>query len=276
MRCLFAIFSFAFALPAQELYVRSEFQRVGADGKVIAADRMERAREILSPALARNGFSSFFVTANIPAGIDWSLEIGQNPENATRVVLYRQFYNPNGIPDRLEKVELPVHGRTEKEENITFWLDVWVDRDAPVRRMKIEAQLWVGDRWVIYPMEGRFIPAQIPQFQPKFWGLPAPEARADAAMISPWRDYLCRPLKSEFQPKQTTIRLLQQRNIQQDVALARKLGRDAGIKAFVRGGLAPEVAIPDAWCAAPPDQWRTPLAPEWYLRVRDQLYRQVQ
>src|SRR5262245_41214243 len=101
-----ALVSFAASLPAQELFVRSEFQRVGADGKVIQQDRAERPREILSPAMARNGFTSYIVTANVPAGVDYALEIGQNPENFVRVVLYRQQYNPNGIPDRLEKVSI--------------------------------------------------------------------------------------------------------------------------------------------------------------------------
>ncbi len=262
----------AIALPAQELYVHSEFQRVGADGKVVAVDRADYPREILSPALARNGFASYMLTANVPAGIDYSLEIGQNPEDTVRVVLYRQHYGANGIPDRLEKVDLPIHGHSNAEENLTFWMDLYVANTAPVRRFKIEPQLWVGDRWVIYPMEGRIVAAQIPVFQPKFWGLPAVEARSDSAMVSPWRDHLCRPLKSEFQPKETSIRLLQQRNIQQDVALAKKLGRDVGIQAFVRGGIAPETAVPDAWCAAPVDQWRNALGAEWYLKVRDRLY----
>lgn len=270
----FAFVSLALTLPAQELYVRSEFQRVGADGKVIAQDRLDRPREILSPALARNGFASYMLTASVPAGIDYSLEVGQNPENSVRVVLYRQSYGANGIPDHLERVDLPFQGKTTKEENFTFWMDFYVDNNAPVRRLKIEAQLWIGDRWVIYPMEARIVNAQIPAFQPRFWGLPAPEARSDAAMISPWRDHLCRPLKNEFKPTETTIRLLQQRNIQQDVALAKKLGRDVSIKAFVNGGIPAETALPDAWCAIPVDQWRTPLGTEWYLRLRDHLYRQ--
>ena len=269
-----ALITAALALPAQELYVRSEFQRVGPDGKVIPPDRAERPREILSPAIARNGFASYMLTANIPANIEYSLEIGQNPEDAVRVVLYRQIYGANGIPDKLEKVPLPVNGKTTREENLTFWVDFWVADTAPVRRIKIEAQLWVGDRWVIYPMEARFVEARIPAFQPKFWGMPAPEARSDSAMIAPWRDYLCRPLKSEFEPKEVTIRLLQQRNIQQDVALAKKLGRDTGIQAFVRGGLTPELALPTGWCAAPADTWRNGLDAEWYLKVRDHLYRQ--
>lgn len=269
-----AFVSLALAVPAQELFLRSEFQRIGVDGKVIQQDKAERVREILSPALARNGFASYMLTANIPAGVEYTIEVGQNPENSVRLVLYRQHYNPNGIPDRLEKATLPVQGKAVKEENLTFWMDIYVANDAPVRRLKIEVQLWVGDRWVLYPMEARLMSAQIPAFELKFWGLPAPEARADAAMISPWRDHLCRPLKSEFQPRETTIRLLQQRNVQQDVALAKKLGRDIGIQAFVRAGIAPENALPDAWCAAPVEQWRDALNTEWYLNVRDHLYRQ--
>ena len=134
-----ALITAALALPAQELYVRSEFQRVGADGKVIPQDRAERPREILSPAFARNGFASYMLTANIPAGIEYSLEIGQNPEDAVRVVMYRQIYGANGIPDKLEKVALPVAGKTTKEENLTFWVDFWVADNAPVRRMKPRA-----------------------------------------------------------------------------------------------------------------------------------------
>jgi hypothetical protein len=268
----FALFSLALSLPAQELYVKSEFLRTGADGKIISPDKTDRPREILSPALARNGFASYFLTANLPAGTEYSLDVGQNPEDSVRVVFYKQLYNPNGVPDRLQKVDLPIQGKSSKEENLTFWVDFWVDNNAPVRRLKIEVQLWVGDRWVLYPMEARIIPAQIPPFQLKFWGLPAPEARTDSAIISPWRDHLCRPLKNEFQPSETTIRLLQQRNIQQDVALAKKLGRDVTLKAFVNAGIPPELALPDAWCAAPPDSWRGPLPTEWYLKLRHHLY----
>ena len=130
-----AVFLPARHLSAQELKVRSEFQRIGADGNVIAQDQQERAREILSPAMARNGFASFFLTAIIPAGREYSLEIGQNPENAVRVVAYRQHYNPNGIPDRLEQVPFPVSGKTTAEEHLTFWVDFWVDADRKSTRL---------------------------------------------------------------------------------------------------------------------------------------------
>ena len=34
-------------------------------------------------------------------------------------------------------------------------MDVWIDKDAPVRRIKVEPQLYVNGDWVIYPMEMR-------------------------------------------------------------------------------------------------------------------------
>ena len=193
--------------------------------------------------------------------------------DAVRVALYRQHYNPNGVPDRLEKVTGVIEGKTTQVENQTFWVDFWVDANAPVQRIKIELQLWVGDRWVLYPMEARIVDARVPSFQPKFSVLPAPEARADLAMISPWRDYLCRPIASEFTPSETNIRLLQQRNVQQDVALARQKGRDFVLSAFVRAGIPAEQAMASKWCELPVEQWRGELGTEWYMRVRDALLR---
>jgi len=46
-----ALGSAALAL-GQDLRVRSEFQRPGPDGEVVAVDKVERPREILSPAVA--------------------------------------------------------------------------------------------------------------------------------------------------------------------------------------------------------------------------------
>jgi len=240
---------------------------------VIGRDKTERPREVLSPAFARNAFASVILTANIPAGIEYQLGIAQNPENAVRAVMYRQHYNPNGVPDRLEKKDGWIEGKTTAEENQTYWVDFWVDANTPVQRIKIEIQLWLGDRWVVYPMEARIIATRVPTIQPKFSVLPAPEARSDLAMISPWRDFLCRPIASTMKPSETSIRLLQQRNVLQDVALARLKGRDAVLQAFVRAGIPPEKAVADKWCALPVDQWQSALSTEWYLRVRDSLYR---
>lgn len=261
-------------LSGQELQIRSELQRVGPDGEVIAVDRVERPREILSPAVARNAFASYILTARIPAGVKWQLEIGQNPENSVRVVLYRVGFDKEGLPDGLEKVELPIHGASTTADTVaTYWLDLWVDGTAPVRRIKVEPQLWIGDRWVVYPMEARIQAVTVPKVEPRFWSQRDAATRSDAVMISPWRDLLCRQLPARFEPKVPTIRLLQHRNVLQDVALARKLGSAVRLQALQAGGVPPELNTIEAWCAAPVEDWQANLPVEWYLKVRDFLYR---
>jgi hypothetical protein len=269
LRWLAVALSSASLALGQDLRVRSEFQRPGLDGEVVAVDKVERPREILSPAVARNAYASYFLTISVPAGVEWYLEVGQNPENAARAVLYEVGYDPAGMPDVLTKVQMPVKGRTEGPEVRSYWLDLWVDGSAPVRRIKVEPQVWVGDRWIVYPMEIRVQWATVPAFTPRFWGQPAVAARADAVMISPWRDYLCRQLPAQFKPDRATVRLLQHRNVLQDVALAKKMGAaaDGALKA---GGVQ---LTKEAWCEAPAESWQKELAAEWYLRVRDFLYR---
>src|ERR1700733_6174718 len=61
---------------AQPLSVYSEFARINASGEVTAP---ETPREILSPALVRNGFTSFQVVVQAPADRQWWLFVGQNP-----------------------------------------------------------------------------------------------------------------------------------------------------------------------------------------------------
>ena len=88
-------------LAAQPLTVFSEFARIDAAGKVTSpAD----PREILSPALARNAFSSFQIVVQPSDDAPWKLFIAQNPENAVQLTLYRE------VGDRLIKEEQPATG----------------------------------------------------------------------------------------------------------------------------------------------------------------------
>ena len=60
-------------------------------GEVIAP---EAPREILSPAVVRNGFTSFQVVVEAPAEAKWWLFVGQNPENSVKLTMYREL-GPN-------------------------------------------------------------------------------------------------------------------------------------------------------------------------------------
>ena len=175
------------------------------------------------------------------------------------------------MPDQLTKVEMPVKGKAEKAEVRNYWLDLWLEAAAPVRRIKIEPQVWMGDRWIVYPMEFRVQAATVPAFTPQFWGHADVATRADAVMISGWRDYLCRQLPAQSKAETAaTVRLLQHRNVLQDVALAKKLGKTSAEGALRAGRVGMGT---DGWCAAPAESWQKDLPVEWYLRARDFLYR---
>jgi hypothetical protein len=133
---------------AQPLRVFSEFAQIDATGGVTAP---AEPREILSPAIVRNGFSSFQVVVDVPRGTPYQLYVAQNPENAVEVTLYRE----NG--DKLERVQQPVSGNGTQ----VFWMDLGTARDAPVQRIKVEPQLHVNNDWVIYPMEARVMEATV-------------------------------------------------------------------------------------------------------------------
>ena len=184
--------AFLLLLPAvwsQPLRVYSEFAQIDATGKVTAP---AEPREILSPAIARNAYSSFQVVVDVPRGTSFQLYVAQNPENAVDVTLYRE----NG--DKLEKVVQPVSGTGTQ----VFWMDLWTSREAPVARIKVEPQLHVNNDWVIYPMEARVMEAKV----------------IDSVKSSVTLDQLlCGGLTPAASPD---VRRMHIRNAQQDIALA--------------------------------------------------------
>ncbi len=195
---------FAMAAWSQPLRVYSEFAQIDASGKVTAP---AEPREILSPAIARNAFTSFQVVVDVPAGTPYQLYVAQNPENAVEVTLYRE----NG--DKLERVTQPVSG----DNTQVFWMDLWTARDAPVRRIKVEPQLHVNNDWVIYPMEARVMSATVPDGERPAGGM---------------RNYLCETAEAVRSPDTVSVEGLRSRNAQQDVALAAMAPKDDLQKLF--------------------------------------------
>jgi hypothetical protein len=220
----FAVLLVSTPLVAQSLRVYSEFALIDAKGEVTAP---VEPREILSPAIVRNGFTSFQIVVQVEPGTPYRLHIGENPEHAVRVTVYRES------GEKLESVELPYEGSSTQ----VFWMDLWADRDAPVRRIKIEPQLTTanlkGD-WIIYPMEVRVMDAAV---------------QVSAINQMP----LCAPnAESSGEP---SVAGMQLRNQRQDTALARQFP-EAGVSRM------------KALCETPP-----PANPEWYFKIRDYLFR---
>jgi hypothetical protein len=221
---------------AQDVKVYSEFAQLDDSGEVVAP---ENPREILSPAVARNAFSSFQLAIRVSPGTKFAVYIGQNPENAVKVTLYRR------AALKLERVELPYVGGGSQ----VLWMDLWVDAHAPVRRVKLEPQVSIDGDWVTYPMEVRVMELVVPD-------RPGPEgglANAFEVMDA----YLC---GAKFRPLGGRVPIgaeLGFRNAQQDVALAA-----AGSVA-----LREELKQAMGGCKAKPS-----ADPEFYLRLRDYFF----
>jgi len=221
-------------LFGQSIQVYSEFAQLSDSGEVVAP---ENPREILSPAVARNAFSSFQLAIQVPSGVKFLVYIGQNPDNAAKVTLYRRD-GPTLVP-----VVAPYEGVSSQ----VLVMDLWVDANAPVRRVKIEPQVGIDGEWVIYPMEVRVSEPVVPK------------ATAESTMtpLEIMRLYLCqgrRFVTLDGHGVGVSLPSLHARNAQQDVELA-SVGSDAVRQEIMRamGG-----------CDAKP-----PADPEFYLRVRD-------
>jgi hypothetical protein len=156
------------------------------------------------------------------------------------------------IPDTLQEVRLPYYfilpdaqDGISGQTTVTFWLDIWVPAEVPPDRMRLQALLKAGDRWLVYPMELRIRQAIVPAFEWKPVPVPPVKARADAALAEAWCG---RPAK-EAGP--LTVRQLIARNARRDRLLAQTVP--------------PEIS---QWCRHP-----GALPAEWYLTVRDRIFR---
>jgi hypothetical protein len=243
---------------AQPVAIYSEFQRIDPYGVIVATDRSWRPREILSPAVARNGHAVFHVAVTTPPGEPYLLFVVTNPAEAARVTVYREQFvqGVNGwIPDLLRPVTLPESAvipdpeqKIEGQSARVYLLDVFIPTDAQPGRFRLEVQLKRSE-WSIYPLEFRVTPATYPELS--LTGVPAelpsPDAPADAfaaqALLESWA-----------LPPLDTVRAMLYRNAQQDAALARSRRERLLNRAL--------------------ENFRSPLRPwgaEWYLRLRDSL-----
>jgi len=211
-------------LNAQAVEVYSEFWPFANSSAV--------AREIISPAVARNGFSTFKVLVRAPAGKSFFLFCETNPPNLVEARLYKI-----GAEGRLELVRSPNFGVIPDEDNSrAYLLDIRIPADAePGRRVRLELQLKMGD-WIVYPLELRIQRATVP--------LSAIEA-SQAPLSLP---------------------AMTERNRRQDRSLEELLN------------------LPEVWFLTAQhivNGWteHSPLStaddPEWYLRVRDLMYRRA-
>lgn len=232
---LLSLAALSLTASAQTVQVYSEFARLSESGEPLTpAD----PREILSPAVARNAFSTFQIAIQAPQGSKYNVFVGQNPDGAVKVALYRK------ASDKLEPVGLPYEGVSSQ----VLWLDVWVDAAAPVRRVKVEPQVFIDGVWIGYPMEVRVSDAVVPDHPPPA-GVASPFDVAHA--------FLCGGKLPLIAGRVPVGADLQFRNAQQDVALlAQSSAAQRGEARKALGG-----------CTGPPAG-----DAELYLRLRDLFF----
>jgi hypothetical protein len=264
----------------QSLRVLSEFQRVDPFGEVVAVDQTPNPREILSPALARNAFASFHIAVSVPEREPFFVYVQTNPAKVFEISLYEELYvktSAGWIPDALEPTKLPAFITLPYlplpiagQNTVCYWLDIWVPKETPVQRVRVEVLLKVGQGWVMYPMEARVTPATVPSVEADSVALPPGMARADTSVLGPFRNFICGGREARREEK-LNVRQLIHRNAVQDLALARSM--EAAQHGDLRGEILKRLGLGEraAWCKAPMSL--DVLGPEWFLRVRDLLYR---
>jgi len=256
-----------------QVTVISEFQRMDPFGQTVREDRQESHREILSPAVARNAFASFRIVVDIPAGKQYYLHVGLNPEDAVKVQVYKEVFQHRDdgrwIPDGLTLVSLPYLGKIGDQGILgqrvdTFWLDIHVPKDAKVERIKVDPQLWVDERWLSYPMEVRVVAAQVEGNLPPP-GEPAPlTLPVDASSQRVWKRKFCRVSETSGPQNTLTIRSFVERNARQDAAL----GSRWTVEDFTR-----VLGIKDASQVCSEAYVPSLKGPENYLKLRDRILR---
>jgi hypothetical protein len=140
-----------------------------------------------------------------------------------------------------------------------------------VERVRMEVLLKVGRGWVMYPMEVRVMPVVAPAVEDRRTLLPPVTARAGDAVYGPFRNLLCNA-RETGRDERLSVRRLIHRNAWQDLMLARSLesnNPDLRDEMLRRAGARDRAA----WCKAPVAP--AELGAEWFLRVRDLLYRQA-
>lgn len=271
-RVLFLLAAAELLLCAQRIAVFSEFQRPAPGGDIVAADRVSARREILSPALVRNGWASFLFTVEAPPGQAYTIHVAQNPDATAKVDLYQLEYVDAGgawTPDGLKPVQQPVQAAlSEGQKTQAYLLDLFLPASAPVERFRLEIQLHAAGRWTIYPMEMRPMDTVAPA-QPRLRGALAPVgARADATVSLALQAALCNA-GGGARIRLDTLRAVILRNVLQDLAISRQReggAADGALKSLLLTG---GWSSPEAFCRS---SGPAPRGPEWWLRVRGYLY----
>ncbi len=283
-RIILLAFCAAGLAQAQDIRIYSEFERFNPFGQPVAADRDMQPREILSPAMPRNGHMSVHVVITAPAQTNYFLYASTNPPGILTVKIYREFFSRCGngfCPDWLaaqnsptfgtipEEAHNPDYPALDRQNTRCYLLDIRSIADTPPRRVRVEALLKVGS-WLVAPMEVRIVAPTVPAVpagtaklvREDIAPIDAPSSTTAAIQLFRYID----GLPPEWPGQLLRVRDFIQRNAAEDMLLARSLETEPP-RVF------PEMNLL-AWLPfVYPHSGAGGLGAEWYLKIRDFLYR---
>jgi hypothetical protein len=274
----------AAAIDAQDIRIYSEFERFDPFGNPVPADRDMVPREILSPAMARNGHLSVHVVVTASAGTNYFLYASTNPSDILQIRIYREYFSRCGdgyCPDWLAEQASPSFGAIpelihnpnspalDHQTTRCYLLDIRAPAGTTPRRVRVEALLKVGT-WLVAPMEVRIVELTVPDtpqsgnnlFKEDLAPIDAPSSATAAIQLLRYLD----GLPPERPAQLLRVRDFIQRNAAEDMLVARSLEPDGA--AFF-----PEMNLMSWWPFVYPHFGIDRLGAEWYLKVRDFLYR---
>lgn len=261
----------------QRLLVHSEFQRLKPDGQIVAADRTASSHEFISPAIPRGGTITLRLGVEAPQGTNYSLYVGQNPDNTAECRLYQERYVQIGqewVPDGASLVQMPHSAMLSQGQAVqSYLLDIHVPVRVKPQRFRLEIQLNVGERWVIYPMEMRVRDVVVRAEPEPIANPPRPDQRADSAVLIPLMGFICGTSWKKGDGRMSRGGDFVARNVMIDLLLAQERAkqetRDAVVSTILKAGGYPSR---ESFCARPSP---IPAGPEWWLKVRNYLYQGV-
>jgi hypothetical protein len=258
----------ALHLRAIDIRIYSEFQRVDSTGAVLPQDRAASTREVLSPAVVRNGFATFRVVVTAAPNTLYFLAVQTNPPGVFRIKLHRESARAlieERDPSFLAGVT-PFIGRGAAETANAYLLDIWVPAGANPGVVRLEALVKTA-YWKVAPMEIRVLPVVAPSLASctspaivRDDGQPS-DAIAFGVMLAGLAGDL-----PACVPAPATVPSVIARNASQDSALARML--DARPRAALLTAIR-EALSERAWALF------HPRGSESYLAVRQLLQREA-
>jgi hypothetical protein len=264
-------------MQAQDIRIYSEFERFDPFGKPVPQDRDASPREILSPAMPRNGHLSVHVVITGAPGTNYFLYAAANPPDILQVKIYREHFTRCGVdeycPDWLTEQNSPAFGAipeglqdlgsaaASRQTTRCYLFDIASKPETEPRRVRVEALIKSGT-WFVAPMEVRIVAPVVPAMADRL--VREELAPVDAPSSATARIQLARylgGLPPEWPAQILRVRDIIQRNAAEDMLLARALEHGTGQRF-------PELNLLSWWPLDYPG-----AGAEWYLRVRDFLNR---